>query len=441
MQAAERQNLDNVVARATRLESEASVDSQLGAAAPSVGLQGKYTRNQRDIVFPAGSTGKILPISPHNQWDGQVDVHVPIINLGVFAGVRAARIVAHAAGMQQDATVLQVETQVAQSYYTLVANMAMRDAAERALSVAQESLKLTEERGRAGTAASLDVNRAKAALEVQVQHKAEAELQVALAARDLQSLTQTTPDLSSAAPLFDDLHAEDPLNTFVPDDLLLPSLAAAIENRRAHDEEVNVRKRQLLPTLGLQFTERLTNATALNGGHYDVWMAMALLRWDFDYSLLANLDLAAAHISAARAQEDKARQGAHDAIHAAWQRVLANIAQSRSARAQAEVSDEAATLAQDRYKVGVATQLDLLQAQRDAFAADVNRIQADANLVLGRVRLRLAAGRRYQQFADERTGTTAAQAQGVEQVAPATPPEDSPTSGGDHNAPPAQEMK
>lgn len=39
------------------------------------------------------------------------------------------------------------------------------------------------------------------------------------------------------------------------------------------------------------------------------------------------------------------------------------------------------------------TQLDLLQAQRDAFIADVNRIQADAELANARAQLRLASGR------------------------------------------------
>ncbi len=71
----------------------------------------------------------------------------------------------------------------------------------------------------------------------------------------------------------------------------------------------------------------------------------------------------------------------------------ADIANSRSARAQAKASDHASRLAQDRYEVGVATQLDLLQAQRDAYSADVARIQSDADLANARAQLRLAAGR------------------------------------------------
>jgi outer membrane protein TolC len=40
----------------------------------------------------------------------------------------------------------------------------------------------------------------------------------------------------------------------------------------------------------------------------------------------------------------------------------------------------------------VGTQLELIQADRDAFAAEAGRIQADADLLNARQQLRLAAG-------------------------------------------------
>ena len=78
--------------------------------------------------------------------------------------------------------------------------------------------------------------------------------------------------------------------------------------------------------------------------------------------------------------------------HRAWATVGTNIARSRSARVQSDVSARAADLALDRYRVGEGTQLDLLQAQRDAFAADAGRIQADADLLNSRAQLRVASG-------------------------------------------------
>ncbi len=45
-----------------------------------------------------------------------------------------------------------------------------------------------------------------------------------------------------------------------------------------------------------------------------------------------------------------------------------------------------------RYTAGVATQLEVTEAQRDAFLATASSIQADADLAFARAALRLAAG-------------------------------------------------
>jgi hypothetical protein len=84
---------------------------------------------------------------------------------------------------------------------------------------------------------------------------------------------------------------------------------------------------------------------------------------------------------------------ARDFIHRAWNAVDASIARVRSAHKQAQVSLRAADLVRDRYIAGAAIQLDLLQAERGAFSAKINQIQADADLVNDRAQLRLAAGR------------------------------------------------
>src|SRR5207245_3614767 len=73
-----------------------------------------------------------------------------------------------------------------------------------------------------------------------------------------------------------------------------------------------------------------------------------------------------------------------DAIHQQWNTVAAGIARSRAARAGRQAAFEAAAQAHTRYAVGNVTQLDLLQAQRDAFIADVNRIQRSEERRVGK---------------------------------------------------------
>ena len=93
------------------------------------------------------------------------------------------------------------------------------------------------------------------------------------------------------------------------------------------------------------------------------------------------------------ARQLRATLAAGDAIHREWNTVVAGIARSRSARAGRDAAFHASEQARERYRTGTITQLDLLQVQRDAFNAEVSRIQADADLINARLQLRLSAGR------------------------------------------------
>jgi outer membrane protein TolC len=90
--------------------------------------------------------------------------------------------------------------------------------------------------------------------------------------------------------------------------------------------------------------------------------------------------------------EERVRLAARDQIFGAWQRVHADIIKSRASRAQVKAAELASQYARERYLEGAGTQLEVVQAQRDAFAADVARLQADADLSFSRAVLRLAAG-------------------------------------------------
>ena len=128
------------------------------------------------------------------------------------------------------------------------------------------------------------------------------------------------------------------------------------------------------------------------GGHKVAWALALTASWRLDLVGINGARAAGAAADVAKTREDKARQSTRDKVHDAWQQVRAQIAKSRAARAQAKASTHAAQLAGESYAAGAATQLDLIQAQRDAFGAEVARIQADADLVYARANLRLQAG-------------------------------------------------
>jgi outer membrane protein TolC len=382
-------NPDLAESQAARRQAGAEQDVALGRALPRLSLRGTYTRNEFESVLVLGSTP--VTITPREQLDGTATLEVPLVDLASFQRIGAARTLSRAAAAQESATDLRVQAVVSQGYYQLTANTALVEASRRALDVARASLRTAEERHRAGSGALLDVDRARAEVERNVQQLAGAELQVALAARALQSLTGVSPALDAVAALADDLHEEPPLEQFQPPDQALPPLAAAIGARVAAEQQARAQRLTLVPSLSASATEHTTDAQGLVGRDA-YWQAVVALSWSFDLTTLAGIRVQDAAAAGARAREQRTRLAVHDDIHRAWMTVRTTIARSRSARVQAEVSTRAAQLALDRYDAGAATQLDLLQAQRDAFAADAARIQADADLVNARAQLRLTAG-------------------------------------------------
>jgi outer membrane protein TolC len=385
---------DNAEARAARRQVGAEAQGALGRALPRLSLSGSYTRNEFEtsIRLPGdGGPATTVTVTPRDQLDGAATLDVPLVDLASFARIAAARTSAGASAREQAATGLRVESLVSQDYHQLVANLALVVSSRRAVDVAQASLRFAEARHRAGSTPLLDVDRARAEVERNVQQLASAELQVALVARSLQSLSGVSPELERDAPLADDLHEEPPLEQFQAPDEAIPALAAAIQRRVAEEQQARAQKLALVPSLAASVTERVTNAEGL-AGRDAYWQAVLGLTWSFDLTTIADIRAREAAAEGARAREQRARLAARDDIHRAWTTVRTNIARSRSARVQAEVSSRAAELALERYQAGSSAQLDLLQAQRDAFAADAARIQADADLVNSRAQLRVAAG-------------------------------------------------
>jgi outer membrane protein TolC len=391
--------LDNVDVREAQTnlrQQNAQKNIALGHVLPQVNAKGSYTRNQYQVQFPFdpgdGVAPILLTIQPGNQWDGTLTVKVPLVDLSNFAQLSAAAESRKAVANQGAQMQLSVSSQVAQRYYQLVADMALVDASQKALDVAQASLHLTQDLMSAGRSAALDVNRAKAEVERQVQQLTAAKLQVQVDGRALASLCRQEPELSQTVQLQDDLRPEPPLSDFMAEDMRLPGLAASIGMRRVRERQAIASRFSFVPALSAQFNERFTNVTGFSGGHTRYFTAVATLNWDFDWTAFANVANADATAQLARIDEMRTRLRVHDSIFVGWQTVDSNIARSRSAREQEKVSAEAAVLAKDRYAAGAATQLDLLQAQRDAFSAEASRIQADADLLNARIQLRLYAG-------------------------------------------------
>ena len=114
--------------------------------------------------------------------------------------------------------------------------------------------------------------------------------------------------------------------------------------------------------------------------------------WSLDFLRPAQIGTRSDQLASARAAADLAAQQAETRIFEQWHRVRSLRAAAAAARAARDALARAAEDAHLRYDAGAATQLDAIQADRDLFQADVQRIQADASLGVARTTLRIRAG-------------------------------------------------
>ena len=193
--AARERNPAALEAGANLRESGAEADAALGRVLPGISLNGRYARNQYGAEINLATLGgpdRTIVLLPENQWTGVATATVPLVDLPNFQRIAAARTATEGAARRLDATRLEVESAVAQSYYQLVASVALVGASNEALQVSREAWRLAQEHYRAGSAAVLEVDRARAEVEQRIQQVASAELQVAVASRALRSASGVT---------------------------------------------------------------------------------------------------------------------------------------------------------------------------------------------------------------------------------------------------------
>lgn len=367
--------------------AKAGADLAVGEILPGLQIGATYTHNQHEVVL-ALPGGPELTLQPRNQFDAAFRLRVPLIDIPGYFGARAAHSIADAASARLTATQLDVDREVAAAYFEHAAAGALSTSAKKSVDSAAENLRFVEDLLSAERTTDLERERATANLERARQDEADALLAILLSARRLRTLSGITPTAPSLPPA-DELRKEAPLSYFLGRVDATSAAAAARATTAAAKEAYAAARAALLPTLTGVAQERLTSP-ASNGQH-DSYLLLLALDFRFDFTTLPQQRVRAADVELAQAQAEAVQRGVADDIYEAYRRVETLIVKCQAARAQAKAAERAAELAAVRFEAGKATQLDVTQAQRDAFLADASRIQADASLAFARVALRLAS--------------------------------------------------
>jgi outer membrane protein TolC len=328
-------------------------------------------------------------ITPQDQIDAVFSLSVPLIDAGSWRRIGGARATADAARERANAAKLDVQKSVARTYFQYVAACALVAAAEQSRDAAKENEQVVSLRHNAGLASDLDLARASADTDRARQSISDAELTRELAARSLETLTGLWPS-GPVPPLDDNLAEEAALASWQRTSATLPQVRAAELDLVAAQKSASAAWLAYVPTLSGTVTEHLTNAPGF--GQPAAFLAALSLAFRADLVTLYNARALSAATAVSAVRSERTRRDAEDQIFNAWSQIRAYLVRSRAARSQRESTKLAATLSHRRYAAGTATQLEVIQAERDAFSAEVARIQADADLAYSRVLLRLSSG-------------------------------------------------
>lgn len=373
------------VARAQESVVSWTVHERVGALLPTLTVRAGAQIN--DPVVEVSLPDDKAVITPRNQLDGSVRVELPILAVGRWLDIASSQQQSKAQRLRTQELLLDVERQTARAYFGLLAAHAVAAAAARNASAAATQLVETERLVAAGNATAVDQQRDKNTRAQKEAIHADAIVRLASAQRALAVLSglDTTGD-----PLVQDASTDDEAPVDAPSMTRIFAVEAAAADEALATWQARSSLAQLLPTVDAVAEARLTNAAGF--GRADSYVFGAAATWRLGVGAAATAMRFDSSAALARAQSEQARQNAEQAL-------ADSIGDAESLRqahiaARADVDFRQARLAQARAQqaVGVGVALDVTLASQEAFVAEVALIEADANLKLARVLVRLAAG-------------------------------------------------
>jgi outer membrane protein len=403
LQLAAKQGPDVAVARAQAQIAHAQVDRAWGAWQPDVVASGQYdhTNGAASVNFgpllvaaglPANAFGpQPLTIVGQNNWYGNAQITQPLFTPQGIFGIGAAKAGAEAADRGADQAREQVLLSVARAYLGLQGLEGLLQAARDAEKVALRREEDAKARISAGTDVEIGLLRAET-------ETAGARVQIANIVGQQQNLLPLLEALTgeTIAPV---PFGQAPQLTLPPDARQEPwegsfAVKSAIAQTSAAEQAIRVSEFGWLPSVAAVAKESYTSNEGFVGKNwtYDLMINASLPIWDHGaryaqgHEDQAKLHQAQASLASARARAKADWVGSKANLIAA-QAVLDQSVSQEQLAARAQVQVEASA------RAGVATSLDLSDADQRKFAAQSAAAQARTALEVRKAEIAAAEGR------------------------------------------------
>jgi outer membrane protein TolC len=382
-------------ARARADEASALSRQVLAPLLPQLTATGGLVHNNDQVKTPTipGLTTGIL-IQPYDQISVGASLRIPLLMPSAWFDLAASRAAARGSAEQASATRLALRAALVTQAHLAVAVEEAVAAAERSLASARELASSAGRRVQAGTAAPLDALRA-ATEQVKregdlVRSRADLErMQLALGVllgRD-QPVRVLVPPPAAPAPATPEALVAEALGG-------RPELRAQALQVSAAQEQLRSAWARLAPTLSISgsvFAADVPYPTGEKQG----WKTTVDLTWLlYDGGLrYGKRSEAEARLASASATEEAQRLAISQETRDAAREVVVAAERLRLAGEQRRLAAEAAGSAQRTYELGVASSLDVVDANDRRYAADIGLAEAQARLAGARVALEHALGR------------------------------------------------
>ena len=368
---------------------------------PTVVASGGYTRNSADarVDFSGTPLASLHPgalvIQPLGVWSVAGTVRVPLVIPNAWADWSAAERAADAAVATAESARMQLRASLAEAAWAAAAAEEIVAVSERAVSVAEEHQRSAARNVAAGTEAPLSVLKAETEVVKRQSDLAQARancershlaLGVLLGKPEPTRVLLSSELGSEAARGVESLVAEALLSR--------PEIAAQAAQIRAAQAQKNSARLRWLPQIsgsGAVFAADVPYPTGKKEG----WRLTLDALWPlYDGGLaFAKGDQAEAALVAAQAGAEAQRIGIVQEVQDTRRDVSVAQERLRLAEQQRDLATAAAASAKRTFEAGVASSLDVLDANDKSYQADMAMADARARLGIARVALDRALGR------------------------------------------------
>jgi outer membrane protein TolC len=396
LRAGQRHSHPLAIAKAQAEQARGEVQSTLSTLLPTFNAQGNYLRNQYqtavDIPLDPNAPPTTVVLQPYNQLTASLSLAVPLFNLGALERNAQARHARDAAVSAVASSERDTQLSIARAYYTVVGTQGLLEAARKAVETADRNERTSSLKLNQGTINALALDKAKGDTAAARGTLAQAMRDLAVARRNLSTLTAMPEQADLPPPTDPGLPERD------EEALVAQALEKRPEVQAARDQLAQARAGRvaawgtLAPTVSGTATENLSNAAGFVG-QSAYWTLGVGAGWSLDPLLTAGeLRKSDGEIAAAEERLAQTLEGVRDEVHTAWVDLLARRARTEQARAQVAFTSAALKRVELRLEEGVANQLEVSQAQTDAYDAESSLAQAEAEYAYSALALRRAAG-------------------------------------------------